>query len=139
MKKYYGYLGSAPHLAFTSILIGSVYWQQFMTSIYKDDIALPGIAATAVVFGLFLGYYYKIAVTNDSPEPLRLKPLSLSILILNLVLLGMSFPIIVFVLWFSATGQASDHSKYVMSVTYVLSIAVGIFAIFSAPRDKMKQ
>lgn len=130
MKNYYGYLGSAPHLAFTSILIGSVFWQQFMTSTHKDGITLPGIAATALVFGLFLGYCYKIVVTNNSPEPLPLKMLPLSVLIINLSLLGMLFPI---------TGQASDHSEYVMSVTYVLSIAVGIFAIFSAPRDKVKQ
>ena len=139
MKKHYGYLGSAPHLAFTSVLIGSVFWQQFMTSTHKDGITLPGIAATALVFGLFLGYCYKIAVTNNSPEPLPLKMLPLSVLIINLSLLGMLLPIMVFVLLFSATGQASDNSEYVMSLTYVLSIAVGIYAIFSAPRDKVQQ
>ncbi|WP_180099628.1 hypothetical protein [Acinetobacter sp. YH12153] len=139
MIKEYRYLGSAPHLAFTSILIGSVYWQQFMTSIHKDGSALPGIAATALVYGLFLGYCYKIAVTTNSPEPLPLKTLPLSLLIINLSLLGILLPVMAFVLLFSATGQASDNSDYVMSLTYVLSIAVGIYAIFSAPRDKVKQ
>lgn len=139
MIEEYGYLGSAPHMAFTSILIGVVFWQQLVSSIQPDEITLGGIAATAVVFGAFLTYCYKYAITNSSPEPLRLKPLPLSVLILNLVLLGMLLLKMLFVLMFSVTGQATDNAEYVMSATYVLSIAVGIIALFTALRDKAKQ
>ncbi len=43
MIEEYGYLGSAPHMAFTSILIGVVFWQQLVSSIQPDEITLGGL------------------------------------------------------------------------------------------------
>ena len=53
MMEEYGYLGSAPHMAFTSILIGVVFWQQLVSSIQPDEITLGGIAAIAVARGMY--------------------------------------------------------------------------------------
>lgn len=139
MMKEYRYLGSAPHLAFTSILIGMVFWQQLVTSTEQNDITPLGLAATTLVFGVFVAYCYKFTVTTKSPEPLRLKKLPMSVLIINLGFLSVLFPIMVFVMMFSLVGQATQKAEYVMSVTYGLSILIGIKAILSAPRDKTKQ
>lgn len=132
--KEYRYFGSAPHLAFTSILVGAVFWQQFVVSTEKNGMTLLGIGVTTLVLGLLLLYGYKFVVVKSFPEPLRLKKLPLSLLIMNLALLGFVFSDVVPMM--RNLSEQASFAEFKIILAYSVSILIGVNAIISAPKLK---
>lgn len=133
MNKY-RYFGSSPHLAFTSILLGAVFWQQFIVSTEQNGMTLLGIGVTTLVLVLLLLYCYKFSFLKIFPEPLRLKKLPLSLLIMNLALLGFVFSEVVPIM--RSLSEQTSFAEFKIILAYTVSILIGIGAIITAPKLK---
>lgn len=130
------YLGSAPHLAFTSILIGAAFWHLYL-SLDAQEINLLGISSVVVFFGLLLAYGYKCVFNNTSSEPFRLNTPMLSLVIMNMVLLGLMLPKMLVIML--NLSQQTSFAELKVIVNYIGSILLGIQALLSAPKGKPKQ
>lgn len=130
----YRYFCSAPHLAFTSILLGAVFWQQFVVSTEQNGMTLLGIGITTLLLVLLLLYCYKFSFVKISPEPLRLKKLPLSLLIMNLALLGFVFSDVVPMM--RNLSEQASFAEFKIILAYTVSILVGINAIIMARKPK---